>query len=185
MTAYVMLYDGFANFEVVMPMYLLKTGMDVKTLGVSKEPVKSIEGLTVIPDKTLDEVKLLEEDVFIIPGGDPSVLDGEEGFYDLIRQGNEARTLLGAICAGTLHLAKAGVLTDKEYTTSMARTSESPFDPDLFVKKNVVVDGHIVTAQPSGYVEFGITLGQLMDIFKDEEDLNETVNFFMNFDIQG
>ncbi len=79
-------------------MHLLKTTMEVKTVELSKEPIKNIEGLTVIPD--------------------------------------------------------------------------------------MIVDEHIVTAQPTGYVEFAITLGQLMDIYKDEEDFNETVDFFMNFKIQ-
>ncbi len=184
MTTYVMLYDGFANFEVVLAMYLLRTGMEVKTLGLTRETLRSIEGLTVVPDMLASEVKILEEDVLIIPGGDPAVLEGNEAFYDLIRQGDEVNTLLAAICSGTVHLARAGALKDREYTTSLSRTEDSPFDPDLYVKKNVVVDGHIVTAQPSGYAEFAITLGQLMDIYKDEEDMDETVNFFMNFEIQ-
>ena len=185
MTTYVMLYDGFANFEVVMPMYLLKTACQVKTVGMTKDAVKSLEGLTVIPDMIVEEVRLLEEDVLIIPGGDPEVLNGQEAFYDLIRQGNDAKTLLAAICAGPVHLAKAGVLEGKEYTTSHPHDEASPFDPDLYVKKNVVVDDHIVTAQPSGYVEFGIVLGQLMDIYQDDDDLEETVRFFMDFEIQG
>lgn len=185
MTTYVMIYDTFANFEVVIPMYLLKTATEIKTVGMTMTPVKSSEGLTVTPDMTVEDVVLKEEDVFIIPGGDPTVLDGEEVFYQLIRQGDEANTLLAAICAAPTHLAKAGVLANREYTTSMPHGIDSPFDPDLFVRQNVVVDEHIVTAQPSGYAEFGIVLGQLMDIYQDEEDFEETVRFFMDYEIQG
>lgn len=184
MTTYVMIYEGFVNFEIVIPMYLLKTIGEVKTVGISKEPVKSFEGLTVIPDLCVEEVTLLEEDVFIIPGGDPKVLEGQEDFYQLIRQGDDVKTLLAAICAGPTHLAKAGVLDEKEYTTSMPHDAVSPFDPDLYVNKNVVVDGHIVTAQPTGYAEFGIVLGQLMDIYQDDADFEETVQFFMDYKIQ-
>lgn len=185
MTAYVMLYEGFVNFEIVLPMYLLKTAMDVVTVAMTKEAVKSSEGLTVLPDTTLGAITLTEDDVFLIPGGDPAELEGEESFYKLIRQGHDAKTLLAAICAGTKHLARAGVLADREYTTSMPHDEASPFDPDLYVAQNVVVDGHLVTAQPTGYAEFGLVLGQLMDIYKDQEDFDETVRFFMDYEIQA
>ena len=184
MKTYVMIYDSFANFEVVLSMYLLKTAGDVVTVGVSKTPVKSFEGLTVIPDMVIDEVNLLEEDVLLIPGGDPSVLEGNPSFYQLIQNGNEKKTLLAAICSGSSHLACAGVLKDREYTTSLPHDEGSVFDPDLYVKQNVVIDEHIVTAQPSGYVELGIVLGQILDIYKDKSDFEETVCFFMDFEIQ-
>ncbi len=184
MKTYVMLYEGFVNFEVVLSMYLLKTAGEIVTVALSKEPIKSSEGLTVLPDVLVSEVTLTEDDVFLIPGGDPDELDGEEAFYQLIRQGDAAKTLLAAICAAPTHFVKAGVLEDREYTTSMPHDHDSPFNPDLYVNQNVVVDEHIVTAQPSGYAEFGIVLGQLMDIYKDKEDLDETVRFFMDFEIQ-
>lgn len=184
MKTYVMVYEGFVNFEIVLPMYLLKSAMDIETVAMTKDPVKSAEGLTVIPDLVVGDVKLKEEDVFLIPGGNPEVLDGQEDFYNLIRQGNEASTLLAAICAGPVHLAKAGVLKDREYTTSMPHGLDSDFNPDLYVHQNVVVDEHIVTAQPTGYAEFGVVLGQLMDIYKDEDDFQETVSFFMDYEIQ-
>lgn len=184
MKTYVMLYQGFANFEIVIAMHLMKTAGDIVTIALNKEPIKTSEGLTLIPDMLVGEVTLTEDDVLLIPGGDPGVLEGETSFYDLIRQGDQTKALLAAICSGPTHLAKAGVLNDREYTTSMPHDEDSPFNPDLYVKQNVVVDEHIVTAQPSGYAEFGIVLGQLMDIYKDEEDLDETVRFFMDFEIQ-
>lgn len=185
MTTYVMIYEGFVNFEIVLPMYLLKTAGDIKTVALSPDSVRSSEGLTVIPDLLVKEVSFEKEDVFLIPGGDPSVLDGEETFYHLIRQAHEMEIVLAAICAAPTHLAKAGVLTDREYTTSMDVNASDAFNADLYVNQNVVVDEHIVTAQPSGYAEFGIVLGQIMDIYQDRADFEETVRFFMEFEIQG
>lgn len=184
MTTYVMIYEGFVNFEVVLAMYLLKTATEIKTVAMADGPVTSSEGLRVLPDMTIGDVTLKEEDVFLIPGGDPSVLEDEKAFYDVIRQGNDAKTLLAAICAAPVHLAKAGVLDGREYTTSMPHGLDTPFNPNMFVRQNVVVDEHIVTAQPTGYAEFAIALGQLMDIYEDEEDFQETVQFFMDYEIQ-
>lgn len=184
MKTYVVLYEGFANFEIVVAMHLLKTAGDLVTIALNNEALTSAEGLKVLPDGLIHEVTLTEDDVLLIPGGDPSVLNGAEDLYQLIRQGDKANALLAAICAAPTHFAKAGILEDREYTTSMPHGEDSPFNSDLYVHQNVVVDEHIVTAQPSGYAEFGIVLGQLMDIYKNEEDLDETVRFFMDFEIQ-
>lgn len=184
MTTYVMLYEGFMNFEIVISMHLLKTGGEVKTMAMSKDALRSGEGLNVLPDMLLNEVVLEEEDVVLIPGGAPGVLDGEEEFYAFLRQADAQEVLLAAICAAPTHLAKAGVLKDREYTTSIDPKGKDYFDVDMFVKENVVVDGHIVTAQPSGYVELGIVLGQIMDIYENKEDFEETVRFFMDYEIQ-
>lgn len=183
MTTYIMIYEGFVNFEIVLSMHLLKTAGEVKTVGVDDKWCKSAEGLTVVPDMTMDQVSFGEEDVFIIPGGNPAVLDGNEAFYKLIRQANDKEICLGAICAAPIHLAKAGVLADREYTTSLNVQEVEGFNADMYVHQNVVVDEHIVTAQPTGYAEFAIVLGQIMAIYESKEDLEETVKFFMDMEI--
>ncbi len=184
MTTYVVIYEGFVNFEIVLAMYLLKTAGEIKTIAVSDAMVKSAEGLTVKPDGLIGEVTLEEEDVLLIPGGNPEALADMSVLYELIRQGNDVKALLAAICAAPLHLAKAGVLENREYTTSLSPEDYKNFDVDMYVRQNVVVDEHIVTAQPSGYAEFAIVLGQLMDIYNGDDDFQETVRFFMDYEIQ-
>lgn len=181
MKAYVLIYEKFANFEVVIPMFLLNTKYEVLTVGVTKEQVHSSEGLLCQPHMAIEEVCLTNEDVVIIPGGDPSVLFNHEGVYELIRKADALGITIGAICAGPIHLAKAGILADREYTTSLDPKEDNDFNADMYVHDNVVVDEHIITAKPSGYVDFGIVLGQKLDIFEDQEDFDETVNFFREF----
>ena len=42
----------------------------VKTVGISREPVKTMGGLTVIPDGILDDVEIAETNVLLLPGAD-------------------------------------------------------------------------------------------------------------------
>ena len=42
----------------------------VKTVAVSKEPVKTMGGLTIVPDCTIDEIELSEKTVLLLPGAD-------------------------------------------------------------------------------------------------------------------
>ncbi|KJD45088.1 hypothetical protein [Paenibacillus terrae] len=47
---------------------------------------------------------------------------------------------------------------------------------------NGVRDRQIVTAKANAYVDFGIELGKLMDIYENEQDLEETISFFKHFE---
>lgn len=181
MKTYVLIYKEFAHFEVILASYFLKTVGEIITVGLSKEPVVSAEGYKIIPDMTIEEVNAKDADAFMIPGGDPSILEGQEALYTLIREMNAVDAIMGGICSGTLQFAKAGILADKEYTTSLEVGKYEAFDEDMFVNENVVLDDNIVTAKASGYVDFGIMMGHMMDIFQNEEDLEETVEFFREF----
>lgn len=185
MKTYVLVYEGFAHFEVILASYFLKTRGEMITVGLKKELVTSGEGYQIMPHITLDEMDLDDVDVFIIPGGEPTQLYEETLLYDTIKELNDRDVVLGAICAGPTHLAKAGVLEGKEYTTSWDLSKLDAFDPDMFVKTNVVIDDNIITAQPTGYVDFGLALGEMMDIYEDDDDYEETVNFFKYFTFEG
>lgn len=182
MITYVLLYEGSPAFEYILPTYLLKTAGEVVTFGLTKDMITCAEGLRLMPHVSIDEIKLTEDDVLIIPGGDAGSLYQYDALYDLIRVADEKGIIIGAICSGVIQLAKAGILNDREYTTSVDVKTEVLFDADMYVNENVVVDEHIVTAKPTGYVDFGIMLGHLNHIYEDEADLEETVKFFREYE---
>ncbi len=55
------------------------------------------------------------------------------------------------------------------------------FNNTDFLNQNVVEDGNLITATAAGYVDFALAIGQKMDIFADEADYKETVNYFKYF----
>ena len=70
------------------------------------------------------------------------------------------------------------MLDDRKFTTSLDLSAFPEFVAGEFVQASVVVDGKIVTANPEGYVDFALALGQVMDIYKDEGDYQKTIDFF-------
>ncbi|MCP3808686.1 hypothetical protein NLX78_15725 [Paenibacillus sp. Lou8.1] len=40
---------------------------------------------------------------------------------------------------------------------------------------------NIITAKPNKYVDFAIEIGKVVDIYTDDEDLKETIDFFKLF----
>lgn len=181
MKSYILVYEGFVQFEIVLASYLLKHAGDIVTVGVSKDPVVSAESFKVIPDITIDEVDIDEVDAFIVPGVYPDTLSDHPEFYTLLEKLNAKGKVIGAICSAPRHLAKANVLKNKKYTTTINPRDFAEFDVDNFVNQNVVVDGNIITAKANGYVDFGIELGKMLDIYEDEADYQETIDYFKLF----
>lgn len=52
----------------------------------------------------------------------------------------------------------------------------STYSSDL----DVVADDRVITARANGYVDFAIEVAKKMDLFEDEADLQETIEFWRN-----
>ena len=181
MNVYVLVYDGFAQFEVVLANYFLSTKMNIITVGITSKMVTSMEGFQTVPHSILEDLSFKDIDLFIIPGGDPTELFEIDSFYTFLKSLNNANKKIAAICAGTAHLAKAGILNDKKFTTSLAPEKCDYFDRSNFIDTNVVQDGNLITSKGNGYVDFALKLGEVMNIYENDSDYQETVRYFKEF----
>ncbi|MEC9488596.1 MAG: DJ-1/PfpI family protein [Halanaerobium sp.] len=181
MKTYVLLYKGFVQFEVVLANCFLRNKSEIITFATEERTFTSLEGFQTIPHQTIDEIDPDEVDILLIPGGEPEDLTGAEELYELVRQLDEKGKFIGAICAGPVHLARAGVLKGRKYTTTVPVEEMPEFAGGNYQDQNVVVDGNIITAKASGYVDFALEAGRIMDIYEDEADYQETVRYFKYF----
>ena len=122
----------------------------VKTVGISKEPVKTMGGLTVIPDCVLDDMKIGESSVLLLPGADtwndPKKFAAIEKAGALLSAGG---TVCG-ICGATIALAAAGLLDHRPHTSNGVGFLDM-FCPgyrgqSFYVDAPSVVDGNLITA---------------------------------------
>jgi len=180
-STYVFIYDSFAQFEVILANYFLKHKGEVITFGIDNDKVTSHEEFITVPHKSIDDINVDDIDLLIIPGVDPSKVNEKEKLYSLIKEVNKKDKFIGAICAAPVHLAKTSILSNRKYTTTLDINSIEEFNVENFVDKNVVIDKNIITAKASGYVDFALELGKKVEVFEDEEDLNETIRFFKYF----
>ncbi len=181
MKTYILIYEGFAQFEVVLTGLIQKAVGDIITVGIGNKTVTSAEGFQTVPHMVLSDMDLDQVDLFVIPGGDPNVLGNHEALYNCLRQLDEKKTPLAAICAGPVQLAKAGILKNRNYTTSVDSKEYDGFQSGYYRNENVVVDNHVITAKGAGYVDFAIEIGKVLDVYEDEADLKETINFIKYF----
>src|SRR5215470_15677505 len=71
-TAYVFVFDGFADWEPASALSELRRtfGFSVQSVGLTRNPVVSMGGLRVVPDLLLREAEPGLANVLILPGGD-------------------------------------------------------------------------------------------------------------------
>jgi len=80
-----------------------------------------------------------------------------ETLVGILKAANDAGATFGAICAGPLLLARAGLLKGRRFTHGYGPDSPLPDWKDgSYQDQPVVVDGNIVTAKPQAYIDFAI-----------------------------
>lgn len=76
-TVYVYALDTLADWELGYVTAELNSGrffkkdaprVSVKTVSISREPVKTMGGLTIIPDCVINDIAVNEESVLLLPG---------------------------------------------------------------------------------------------------------------------
>ena len=165
-----MVYPNFSMQEIASICGLFKWQFDSETvvLSCSLEEVNSEEGLLIKPQKTFDEFNEEEYACLILPGcSDFRKPIRNAEIKTFLQQFKENRDfVIGAICAGPLFLAQAGLLENKKFINSLFVEVNELFsfiEEDNLLYQPVVEDGNIITAVGSAFNEFAIAIARKLD----------------------
>ena len=143
--------------------------ISVKTVSLSKEPVKSMGGLTIVPDLTIKDVQANKDNVLILPGSD--IWRESENFriLEIAKRFLEVGGLVAAICGATVALANIGILDDKKHTSNGVGFLNM-FCPeykgtDNYIDKSAVRDGNLITAAATGALDMARLILEYLDVF--------------------
>ncbi len=162
-----LIYPEFSFQEIANLSALFRWYYDTETVTFSttKDVVKSEEGFLIVPNKTVDEFDITEYDCLILSGCSDLRLplrdDAITDFLALFIGNNEF--VIGAICAGPIFLAKAGLLKDKKFVNSLYVEMNKKFkfvDEQNISYQPIVKDGNIITAVGTAYKEFAIEVAR-------------------------
>jgi putative intracellular protease/amidase len=151
-TAYLFVFDGFADWEPASAVAELRRtfGFPVQTIGLTRNPVKSMGGLKILPDIPIHEAEPDLTSILILPGGDAWMQGEMKEVTGLVRAVTEADTPVAAICAATLSLAYAGLLDDHRHTSNgngfISNHVPKYRGHGLYQKLRAVRDGNVITA---------------------------------------
>lgn len=164
MKTVVLLYETCCIYEIVITNYFLQcTGHEIVFATLDGRPVTAQEQFSMNATCALKEIDPKEVELLLIPGGDISSISNEE-VYSFIRAVADNKRLIAGICNGVDELDNAGILKGIESTHS--------------VKEAIVVGEHVITARANMYVDMAIAIGNKMNLFADEADLQETIDFW-------
>lgn len=158
---YCFLAQGFEELEAIAPIDMLKrAGVEVVTVGVTGKNVTGSHGLTLVTDKTCDEIMLTDAlEAIILPGGMPGTLNLEksEAVGSAIDFAASQDKYICAICAAPSVLGHKGLLTGKSATAFPG--FEKDLEGAVLSEKYVCRDGKIITARGAGVaLEFGLEI---------------------------
>ncbi|MFF4504709.1 type 1 glutamine amidotransferase family protein [Streptomyces sp. NPDC001401] len=165
-------YDSLADWETGhTTAYLARAGYEIRTVGPTREPVRSIGGLRVLPDLALDDVRPEDSSLLILPGAD--LWDAGDDLAPFARKARaflDAGVPVAAICGATAGLAREGLLDERDHTgaVSFYLAATGYKGGERYVDADAVTDGDLITAGPTEPVAFGREVFRLLGVYEGE-----------------
>jgi putative intracellular protease/amidase len=159
-TAYLLVFDGFADWEPAHAFCEIRKSakFNVATAGFSRDTVVSMGGLKVTPDLAITELLPENAAFFMLPGGDMWEERSRAELHPLLHRLHANGVLIGAICAATLEIARAGLTRGIRHTSNAKPYLNAMVpgyqDSAFYVDELAVSDQNIITASGLGSVEF-------------------------------
>jgi putative intracellular protease/amidase len=162
---------GHAMARINAPIWQREPGrFATATVAESREPRRSMGGLTAVPDLAVAEVRPADSAMLIVPGG----ADWETGGYPRITalagEFLDAGVPVAAICGATFGLARAGLLDDRDHTSGAPEylAASGYRGAARYRNERAVTDGDLITAGPADALEFTRHILARLDILTPE-----------------
>jgi len=160
-TVYFLVVPGFADWEAAHALAELRRHghYHVQVVGLTRQPVQSMGGLTIQPTCSVVEVDPADVAVFILPGGDRWEQQPlERELLDLLSSLDARGAPIAAICAATTAIAGAGLLRGRRHTSNgldyLKQHVPTYADSATYVDAPAVRDRGLITASGLADVEF-------------------------------
>jgi len=143
-----------------------------RTVALSREPIKTAGGVTIVPDLTVDQMELEETGALLLIGADTWMDDRQQKILDLASQLAEKGVLVAAICGATLGLAKTGLLDTRAHTSNapffLTKMAPNYKGAALYREAAAVADGNIITAGSAGSLLWARYILEYLELFPAE-----------------
>lgn len=180
-TIYMYIFDGLADWEVGYLSAELNRGEmlrpdavspQIVTISRDTKAIRTMGGLTVLPDITLSQVDLDKALALILPGGDSWLETDHQPILDLTERFLKEGILVGAICAATAALVKAGLVGNRQHTSNdlnwLKQVVTDYKKEENYQTQPAVTDDGLITANGSAPLEFTVHVLRALDLAKEE-----------------
>lgn len=161
-------HDGWADWEAGFILAALREyfGFEVRIATPDGAEVMSIGGVRAAADLAFADVAPEDLDLLLVIGSERWSEEDNPEVVDLLRRANAAGKPIGAICAGTLAVARAGLLDGRAHTSNslefLQKAAAGYGGTARYVQTpRAVSDGGVVTAPGSAPGSFSVEVLRL------------------------
>ena len=166
----VMLANGFEEIEALTVVDIMRrSSIECDMISIEEDFVRGCHGVTVKANKTISNARIDDYTMIVLPGGLPgadNLEDCEEVIDWVKRFANNPKKYVAAICAAPQVLAKADIVKGKNITSYPGSEFRAILRDARYIddaKRNVVVDGNIITSRgPATAFEFAYKLTEIL-----------------------
>ena len=171
----VFLANGFEDVEAITVIdYLRRADIDVTTVSIhDSNDVESKSNIIIKADANLSDINPSAYDGLYIPGGTQGAesLRDDDRVIDIVKEFNNEKKLIAAICAGPIVLNRAGVLADKRATSFPDLKDDIDNVLEYVDNQLVVTDGNITTSRGAAVTVY--LAMRLVEIIKGSEAVED------------
>ena len=162
-TIYVYVIDTLADWEMGHVLAELNSRrffkenaprVSLKTVSASKEPVRTMGGLTIVPDISLDDMAVHESSVLLLPGADTWNDPRHDAVLEKASEFLSSGATVCAICGATAALARFGLLDQRPHTSNgpgfLEMISPGYQGQSFYRDEPSVTDHNLITAGCTG-----------------------------------
>lgn len=175
---YLFLFDTLSDWEIGYVTAGINNPMmqvdpqkyQLKTFSIDGKPVRTMGGLLIIPDISLDEVTFSNAEMLILPGGKSWDEGDHQDVALLAKKFHENQMKIAAICGATLGLAKIGLLDAVRHTSnSKDYLLQSNYKgSENYIDDLSVCDEGVITASGTASLEFAREIFKELNLYKPE-----------------
>ncbi len=182
---YVFIFDGYSDWEPPYAMAEISKSdrYQLLTVAMDKKAVRSVGGLTIIPDLSLKETDLNDAALVILPGGPAWEEKKYREIIPVLENYIKQEGKIAAICSATTLLAEIGVLDTIKHTSNakVYLQHHVPFyrGGNNYIDEPAVMDKNFITAAGTAPVEFAREIFKALSLM-DETKIEEWFQLFKN-----
>jgi len=181
MNAYIYVLNTLADWEISYLTAELNSGryldkkkppVELIKIGNTTEPIKTMGGIIIAPDESIDNIRFKEGDLFILPGADAWMEEENKKILDIVSSIINEKVIIAAICGATVSLANKGILNNRNHTSNDIEFLKM-FCPEytgenFYLNQPAVTDDNLITASGIAPLEFSYEVLKRIDVMKAE-----------------
>lgn len=148
------------------------TEVCLKTVGDSKNPVKTMGGMTIVPDCVIDDIIVEESSVLLLPGADTWNDPMHRSIIEKAGELLSVNATVCAICGATVALANAGLLDQRPHTSNgpgfLEMFAHGYQGQSFYINQPSVADNNLITAGSTGGLLWAKQIIEHLGVFKED-----------------